>query len=96
MRSTKCYDQGARDYERDKCEVAFFKNRSSINIKTRHHRTMVVVSMVPFACATIGCPVLAATVHWELLTRAVLDAASEAAGCDIVARFVSHRQASSA
>ena len=74
----------------------FFKNRSSTNIKTRHHRTMIVVSMVPFVCAIIGCPVLAATVHWELSTRAVLDVAFEAAGCDIVARFVSHRQASSA
>ena len=59
----------------------------------------VVVSMVPFVCATIGCPVLAATVRWELPLYVVLyalGAVVEAAGFDIVAHFAAHRQAPSA
>lgn len=50
--------------------------------------------MVPFVYVTIGYPVLAVTVRWGLLTRAGLAAAFEVVGFDIVARFVSHRQAS--
>ena len=102
QRTCRCTEQDARSDKntdgRRECmrciheRWPFFKNRSSTNIKTRHHRTMVVVSMVLFVCATIGCPALAAAVRWGLLLCAVF----EAVGFDIVARFVSHRQASSA
>lgn len=67
-----------------------------LSILKRGTIEQVVVSMVPFACATIGCPALAATVRWELPLCAVFEAVFEAVGFDIVARFVSHRQASSA
>lgn len=69
----------------------------SLSILKRGTIEQVVVSMVPFVCATIGCPALAATVRWELSLYVVLDAlraVSEAAGFDIAVHFGVHRQAS--
>ena len=70
-----------------------------LSILKRGTIEQVVVSMVPFVCATIGCPVLAATVRWELPLYVVLDVLGtvfETAGFDIVAHFAAHRQAPSA
>ena len=95
-----CSDENTNDHrERVGCihgREPFLKI-VGLSILKRGTIEQVVVSMVPFVCATIGCPVLAATVRWELSLYVVLDAlgaVSEAAGFDIAVHFGVHRQAS--